>query len=121
MLLNLTAMFGLMENGGMEWNGMVWNTVRFHCLVLYKMDGMEWNVMEPIPSNTTHSFNFSFLSNWGVCNGMEYINKSITILSLFFLFHKPLLLPSFLLFTISSSSSVHVHPFFCNSSPSVVG
>jgi len=79
-----------------------------------------WNVMEPIPSNTTHSFNFSFLPNWGVCNGMEYINKSITILSLFFLLHKPLLLPSFLLFTVSSSS-VHVHPFFCNSSPSVVG
>jgi len=42
-------MFGLMESDEMEWDGTM-----FHCLVLQKMNGMEWSVMEPIPSNTTH-------------------------------------------------------------------
>lgn len=39
---------------------MEWSEVIFHCLVLQKMNGMEWSVMEPIPSNTTFLTNFSF-------------------------------------------------------------
>jgi len=41
--------------------------------------------MEPIPSNTTHLLNFPFLPIWGVFNGIEHINNTLTILSRFFL------------------------------------
>ena len=46
---------------------------------------MEWSVMEPIPTNTTHSFNFPFHPIWGISNGMEHINNIITILSSLFI------------------------------------
>jgi len=41
--------------------------------------------MELIPSNTTNLLNFPFPPFWGVSNGMEHINNTLTILSLFFL------------------------------------
>jgi len=39
---------------GEWWNGMEWDKTMFHCLVLQKRNGIEWSVMELIPSNTTH-------------------------------------------------------------------
>jgi hypothetical protein len=68
-----------------EWNGMEWYIIKFHCLDLQKTNGMEWNPMEPIPSYTTQSFNFSFLPIWKVSNGMEHQIFNITILPLFYL------------------------------------
>lgn len=60
----------------MEWSGVI-----FHCLVLQEMNGMEWSVMESIPSNTTFLTHFSFHPNWSVSNEMESINNTITNLS----------------------------------------
>jgi len=37
----------------MELNGMKWYIIIFHCLDLQKVNGLEWNTMELIPSNTT--------------------------------------------------------------------
>ena len=58
-----------------------------HSIVWFckKINGMEWSVMEPIPSNTTHLTNFPFHPIWEVCDGMEYNNNKITTLSLFFI------------------------------------
>jgi len=66
------------------------------------MNGMEWSVMELIPSNTTHLTNFPFPPIWGVSNGMEHINKTITTLSLlsFPNFIYVASFPRFFLFTI---------------------
>jgi len=61
------------------------------------MYGMEWSVMEWVPSNTTHSPNFPFPPNWEVSNGMEHLNNAITTLSLLFIpnFVLPRTIPSF--------------------------
>jgi len=67
------------------------------------MNGMEWSVMESIPSNTTHSFNFPFHPIWGVSNGMEHTNNKRTNLSLVFLITS--FSPPLQLFT--------VHEIFC--------
>jgi len=52
----IKAMIGFMERDGMEWNG-----IEPCSIVWFGKKRMEWNVMEPIPSNTTHSSNFPFL------------------------------------------------------------
>jgi hypothetical protein len=44
--------------------------------------GMEWSVIELIPSNTIHLTQFSFHPICRVSNGMENINNTITTLSL---------------------------------------
>jgi len=62
----------------MEWNGMEWDISTSHCLVMQKINGMEWSVMELIPSHTTHLINFSFPPNWEVSNGREHSNNKIT-------------------------------------------
>ena len=68
---------------GEWWNGVGWSHIPLFDFV--KKNGMEWDVMEPIPSNTTHLLNFPFLLIWSVYNEMEHINNTLTILSLFFL------------------------------------
>lgn len=57
---------------------MEWKEVIFHCLVLQKMNGMEWSVMELYSTLLTH---FSFPPNWSVSNEMKLINNKITTLS----------------------------------------
>lgn len=42
--------------------------MRFYCLDLQIIDGVEWNLMESIPSKLS----FLFHLIWGVCNGMGY-------------------------------------------------
>jgi hypothetical protein len=46
--------------GGMWWNGMERYIIRFHCLDLQKINGMEWNQFHPIPLNPSifHSSQF---------------------------------------------------------------
>jgi len=67
----------------MEWNGVGWSHIPLFGFV--KKDRMKWDVMELIPSNTIHLLNFPFPQFWGVSNGMEHINNTLTIFSLFFL------------------------------------
>ena len=86
----------------MEWSGMEPHSIVWFCK---KKNGMEWNVMEPIPSNTTNLTNFSFPPIWSVFNGMKHINNTITISSLYFLFHFMSHVPSFFFFSSIPSCS----------------
>jgi hypothetical protein len=69
----------------MEWNGMWWNKIMFHCLDITKMNGMTWNMMVCISSYSIVYTHFTSPPIWKVWNGMtHYFNLIIyyvTILS----------------------------------------
>jgi hypothetical protein len=60
-------MFGLVVMDGMKWNRVVnkW-------IPLFGSAKNEWNETHSIQYH--HSFNFSFLPIWGVCNGINFYN-----------------------------------------------
>ncbi|MCH84937.1 hypothetical protein A2U01_0005775 [Trifolium medium] len=53
-----------------EWNGKGWNELIFHCLDFKINNGMEWNSMEWIPSNTTTYLQFCSPPIWEVNDGI---------------------------------------------------
>jgi hypothetical protein len=56
----------------MEWSGMRWNKIVFHCLDIIKMNGMEWNMMVSIPPYSIVYSHFASPPIWKVWNEMTH-------------------------------------------------